>query len=303
VCQCVRVRDPAGQTLLLSRDTYRAEVVTVGAGLRSLTHDGADLVAGYPAGTICTQYRGWVLMPWPNRVGDGAYEFAGASLQLPLSEVAGGNALHGLVGWVPWTVTSYDDSRATLRYEMPPQAGYPFSLDLAVTYELGAAGLRVTLAAHNVGDGPAPYGTGHHPYFTLGRTVDDLVLSLPATTYCPMDGRGLPGAAEPVAGTPYDFRAPRAVGDTVLDHPFGGLTDTVVSVTDPGSGRGIELTLGDGFDWVHLFSCDPHDPPRQALAIEPMTCPPDAFRTGVDLLVLRPGETHRVSYTVAATGS
>jgi aldose 1-epimerase len=299
----VRVRDPAGQTLLLSRDTYRAEVVTVGAGLRALTHDGADLVAGYPAGTICTQYRGWVLMPWPNRVGDGAYEFAGASLQLSLSEVASGNALHGLVGWVPWTVTSYDGSRATLRYEMPPQAGYPFSLDLAVTYELGAAGLRVTLGARNVGDGPAPYGTGHHPYFTLGRAVDDLVLSVPATTYCRMDGRGLPGAAEPVAGTPYDFRAPRAVGDTVLDHPFGGLTDTVVSVVDPESGRGIELTLGDGFDWVHLFSCDPHDPPRQALAIEPMTCPPDAFRTGVDLLVLQPGETHRVSYTVAATGS
>ncbi|GAW51317.1 aldose 1-epimerase [Nocardioides sp. PD653] len=299
----MRVRDPAGQTLLLSHDTYRAEVVTVGAGLRTLTHDGVDLVAGYPAGTMCPQFRGWVLMPWPNRVGDGAYEFAGASLQLPLSEVARGNALHGLVGFVPWTVASYDESRTTLRYEMPPQTGYPFSLDLTVTYELGPDGLRVTLAAHNVGDGPAPYGTGHHPYFTLGRPVDDLVLTVPATTYCPMDDRGLPSAAEPVAGTPYDFRTPRAVGDTVLDHPLGGLTDSVVSVVDPQSGRGIELTLGDGFDWVHLFSCDPHDPPRQALAIEPMTCPPDAFRTGVDLLVLQPGETHEVSFTVAATGS
>jgi aldose 1-epimerase len=303
VCQCVGVRDPAGQTLLLSHDSYRAEVVTVGAGLRSLTHDGLDLVAGYPDGTICPDYRGWVLMPWPNRVGDGAYAFGGTTLQLPLNEVEHHNALHGLVGWVPWTVTSYDESRASLRYEMPPQAGYPFALDLAVTYELDADGLQVTLAAHNVGGASAPYGTGHHPYLTLGRPVDDLVLTVPAATYCPMDDRGLPSGARPVDGTAYDFREPRAIGEVVLDHPFGGLIDTVVTLADPGTGRGIAMTLGEGFDWVHVFSCDTHDPARQALAVEPMTCPPDAFRSGVDLLVLEPGETHRASFTVAVTGS
>ena len=299
----MRVRDPAGQTLLLSHDSYVAEVVTVGAGLRSLTHDGVDLVAGYPAGTICTDYRGWVMMPWPNRVGGGAYAFGGTTHQLPLTEVKHGNALHGLVGWVPWTVSSYDDGRASLYYELPPQTGYPFALDLAVTYELGADGLRVTLAARNVGAEAAPYGTGHHPYLTLGRPVDDLVLTVPATTYCAMDDRGLPSAARPVDGTAYDFRVPRPVGGLVLDHPFGGLTDTVVSVSDPGSGRGIRLALEEGFDWVHLFSCDPHVPARQALAIEPMTCPPDAFRSGVDLVVLEPGETHRAAFTLAVTGS
>lgn len=303
MCQCVRVRDPAGQTLLLSCDSYRAEVVTVGGGLRSLTHDGVDLVAGYPAGTIRTHYRGCVLMPWPNRVVDGAYVFGETTHQLPLTEVEHGNALHGLVCWVPWTVTSYDESRASLHYELPPQAGYPFTLDLAVTYELDADGLRVTLAARNVGAEPAPYGTGHHPYFTLGRPVDDLVLTLPATTFCPVDGRGVPGDVAPVEGTAYDFREPRAIGDVVLDHPFGGLNGSTITLTDPDTGRGTALELGAGFDWVHLFSCDPHDPPRQALAIEPMTCPPDAFRAGVDLLVLQPGETHRVSFTVAVTGS
>jgi aldose 1-epimerase len=115
-----------------------------------------------------------------------------------------------------------------------------------------------------------------------------------------MDDRGLPGDPRPVDGTAYDFREPRAVGDTVLDHPFTGLVDTVVSVTDPDSGQEVRMTLEEGFDWVHVFSCDPHSPPRRALAIEAMTCAPDAFRTGLGLVVLQPGETHRASYTVAA---
>ena len=303
LCQSVHVRDPAGQTLLLSHDAYRAEVVTVGAGLRSLTHDGVDVVAGYPAGAICPDYRGWVLMPWPNRVADGGYEFGGTTYQLPLNELPQHNALHGLVGWLPWTVGSYDGRRAALHLGLPPQTGYPFALDLTVTYELGDDGLHVILAAHNVGDGPAPYGTGHHPYLTLGRPVDDLLLSVPATAYCPMDERGLPSRPRPVGGTPYDFREPRPVGGTVLDHPFTGLLDPTVSVTDPDSGRGIAVTLGEGFDWVHVFSCDTQEPARRAIAIEATTCPPDAFRSGLDLVTLEPGGTHRASYTLSVTGS
>jgi len=218
----VRVRDPAGQALLPSHDTYRAEVVTVGAGLRSLTHGGVDLVAGYSAGTICPDYRGWVLMPWPNRIGDGAYEFGGTAHQLPIDEVSSHNALHGLVGWIPWTVTSYDEHRIALHHELPPRPGYPFALDLAVTYELGDDGLRVTLAAHNVGGEPAPYGTGHHPYFTLSHPVDDLVLRLPATTYCPTDDRGVPGPARrvPVGHRPGRAGAGRDAPGVV--HDLGG---------------------------------------------------------------------------------
>jgi aldose 1-epimerase len=296
------VRDPAGRTLVLRHGAYRAEVVTVGAGLRSLTYDGLDLVAGYPAGAMSPDYRGWTLMPWPNRVGGGRYDFGGATHQLAITEVARGNALHGLVGWVPWTVQRSDDARASLRYPLPPQDGYPFALDLAVDYELGEDGLHVTLAATNAGHAAAPYGGGHHPYLTLGRRVDDLVLTLPAAGWCPMDERGLPSPAQPVDETPYDFRTPRQVGDTVLDHPFGGLTGRVVSLLDPEAGREVRLTLGDGFGWLHVFSGDTHgDAARTALAVEPMTCPPDAFRSGIDLVVLDPGATHRASFTI--TGS
>lgn len=292
------MRDPSGHTLVLSHSSYRAEVVTVGATLRSLTHtdpEGTrDLVAGWPAGEMNPQYRGWIMMPFPNRIADGRWELDGTTHQLTLTEPARGHALHGLTGWVEWEVTHHDEASASLRYELPPQTGYPFALDLTADYVLGDDGLKVTLAATNAGTTAAPYGTGHHPYVTLGRRVDDLVLSMPAGTYCEMDERCLPEAPQPVDGTAYDFREPRPIGDLVLDHPFGGLTDNLVTLTDPDSGRQIRMVLGEGFDWVHLFSSDPHEGEqhRATLGLEPMTCPPESFNTGIDLVVLEPGETH-----------
>lgn len=296
------MRDPAGQNLVLSHGPYRAEVVTVGAGLRSLSYAGSPLVAGWPVGEICRDYRGWVLMPWPNRVGDGAYEFAGEQHRLPLSEPELRNALHGLSGWVEWTVAHHDGARASLRLPLVPTTGYPFVLDLAADYELGDHGLRVTLSATNAGEVAAPYGTGHHPYLTFGDSpVEDVTLALPATTYCPMDERGLAGPAQPVDGTAYDFREGRVIGDAVIDHPFGGLTGSDATVSGP-DGSTITVTLHEGFGWLHVFTSDTHDPPRRSLAVEPTTCPPDAFRSGVDLVVLQPGETHRASFTIAGSG-
>jgi aldose 1-epimerase len=277
------VRDPSGHVLVLEHGDYTAEVVAVGAALRRLTHRGQDLVSGWTAGEICPDYRGWTLQPWPNRVGDGRYEFAGERHQLPLNEPERGNALHGLIGWVHWDVHHPDSTRAVLRHELVPRTGYPFVLELAVDYRLSDAGLAVSVAATNTGTRPAPYGSGHHPYLTLGRPADELELTLPAAAWCPMDDRGLPDAPQPV------------------DDPFGDLDGGAVVLRDPESGRGITMTLGEGCRWVHAFSCDSHDPPRQAVAIEPMSCPPDAFRSGTDLVVLEPGETHRLRFTI--TGS
>ncbi len=291
------MRDPSGHVLVLEHGPYAAEVVAVGAALRSLTHRGEHLVAGWPPGEICPDYRGWVLQPWPNRVGDGRYDFGGTSHQLALNEADRRNALHGLTGWVHWEVHHPDATRAVLHHALVPRLGYPFMLDLEADYHLTDAGLTVTLSATNTGDRPAPYGSGHHPYFTLGRPADEVELTLPARSWCPMDDRGLPGDARPVEGTPYDFRSPRAVGDLVLDHPFGDLDGDTVRLA--AGEHAVTLTLGEGCRWVHVFSCDTHEPARQALAVEPMSCPPDAFRSGTDLVVLEPGERHRLAYTIS----
>lgn len=297
------MRAAAGHPLLLAHGPYRAEIVTVGACLRTLTRDGLDLVAGTPTRGMCADYRGAVLMPWANRIGDGRYEFAGERHRLPLTEPERGNALHGLAHWVPWTVAEHTDARVVLRYELPAQVGYPWSLDLEASYALGDDGLTTTLSARNRALTTAPYAAGLHPYLTVGRPVDECVLTLPAETWCETSDRGLPAPARPVAGTPYDFREARSLRGVVLDHPFGGVRAGATAVlADPGSGRAVRLTVGEGLGWLQAFTGDPLPwGARESLAVEPTTAPPDAFRSGIDLVELGPGETHRVSCTI--TGS
>jgi len=306
LCQGGLVRTAAGLPLPLVHGPYRAEVVTVGACLRTLTRDDLDLVAGSDPGVMCQSYRGGVMMPWANRVGDGGYDFGGRHLQLALSEPAKHNAIHGLVHWVAWQVAEHTADHVRLTYELQPQTGYPWPLDLEADYRLDDDGLTTTLSATNVGTEAAPYATGLHPYLTVDRRVDECVLTLPASTWCAMDDRGLPSPAQPVADTAYDYRAPRPVGDIVLDHPYGGVADGATAVlADPDTGREVHLTVHEGCGWLHVFTGDTiAGREREALAVEPTTAPPDSFRSGVDLTVLAPGATHRASFTISGvTGS
>ena len=61
----------------------------------------------------------------------------------------------------------------------------------------------------------------------------------------------------------------------------------------PTTNRGIDLWLDAGYRYLQLFTGDTLAPPvrRRGLAVEPMTCPPNAFQTGTDLLVLEPRES------------
>jgi aldose 1-epimerase len=101
-----------------------------------------------------------------------------------------------------------------------------------------------------------------------------------------------------VDGTEYDFRQPRAIGSTRLDHALTGLSrdgdGRAWSYLAAGGGNGprVGLWAGEGYGWLQVFTGDPLGPDRRrkAVAIEPMTCPPNAFVTADDLLVLEPGE-------------
>jgi aldose 1-epimerase len=296
---------PFGRDIVLRSGGYEAHVVEVGAGLRALTRDGLDVVHGYGPSEMCSAGRGQLLAPWPNRIEDGAYEFVGASLQLPLSEAPARNAIHGLVRWAPWRLDGATEATAHWSYRLYPQPGYPFALDLAAAYELSGDGLALVFTATNAGPSPAPYGLGAHPYLTVGRLVDDCVLELPAAVFCDVDDRGLPGEPKPVDRTPYDFRSPRAIGPTRLDHPFGEVSHGEggwgsASLTDPDSGRTARVSFDAAFGWLQAFTADTHGPmSRRYLAVEPMTCPPNAFRSGVDLVVLQPGETHAASLRIS----
>jgi aldose 1-epimerase len=273
----------------------RAVLDQIGGGIRSYTARGRELLDGYPAGEPSSSGRGQVLIPWPNRLEDGSYEFNGERHQLELSEPENANAIHGLVRWEPWTVGEREPHRVVMEHTLSPQPGYPFTVLLSIEYALAMDGLTVRTTATNMGESACPYGSGFHPYLTVGtETVDSVILHLPAGTVVGADERGLPLAAAPVEGSEYDFRRPRPIGSTALDHAFTELvrdTDGLARVALGGHpGTGLELWVDEAYGYLQVFSGDPlPDVNRRSLAVEPMTCPANAFRTGEGLIRLEPG--------------
>ncbi len=327
-------RPRSGAQYAIAAAGYTADVASIGASLRTLRHaaDGGtarDLVVPFDADELRPGYRGATLAPWPNRIVDGRYAFGGASFQLPLTEPARGQALHGLASWLDFAPRVVEAARGVLAAVVEPQAGYPFRVEVEVEYRLDADGLTQTVTGRNLGDDAAPWGTGPHPYLVAGEgRVDDWTLELPADSVLTVTPDRLsPVAIEPVEAHPeFDFRAARPIASTFIDHAFTGLRasdaegDSArgaardagaargaapshrVVLTAPG-GTGVEMTWDAACPWVQVHTAD--TPAAEAthrigLAVEPMTCPPDAFNSGTDLVVLQPGAAHTARWRIAA---
>lgn len=286
---------------------YRAWVTELGAGLRTLSHKGRAVIVGFEPDELPPHGAGQLLSPWPNRIDGGTYEFGGRKYQLELSEAARGNAIHGLTRWTGWMAAAHTTDEVTLTYLLLGRPGYPFCLDLSVSYRVDAAdGLQVAVTATNVGKQPAPYGTGCHPYLTTGAAlIDGCELELPATQWLPADDRGIPsGPPEEVTGSAFDFRRRQLIAGSRLDHALTGLSrDEAGRAWARLADDRVELGLwaGPGYDWLQVFTGDPLEPPhrRRALAVEPMTCPPNAFVTGDDLLTLAPADSVTHTWGIA----
>lgn len=255
---------PSGEQYGLSFEAQRVTVVEVGGGLRSYSTGDRDVLDGYAADELCRSGRGQVLAPWPNRIAGGTYDWDGEHYELALSEPKAGNAIHGLVRWASWDAVEREPARIVMTHVLHPQPGYPFTLRLRVEYRLDGDGLGVRTTAENIGDRACPFGVGHHPYIKAptGR-VDDLVL----------DG-------EPI-------------GAKVFDDPRRVEAPWRIAVDD------VTVWADDAWKHVQLFTGDPlPDVARRSLAVEPMTCPPNAFQTGEDLIRLEPGETFAGSWGI-----
>lgn len=286
------IRPPSGVQFHISAGRWTAVATEVGAALRLLAVGGRALVDGSPDEAMATGFRGATLIPWPNRIADGRYVFAGAAHQLPIDRVKEHTAIHGLVARQAWRVLRKERSAVTLALDLEPRPGYPFSLACLVEYALDEMGLRVTTRMTNTGAGPLPVGGGHHPYFLPRTTLADARLRLAAERVLIPDARALPVEETSVAGTRFDLRAGVAIGTSQFDHCFGGFargTDgrARIELDD------IVIWMDPGLEWVQLYSGDnlPDLERRRSLAIEPMSCPPNAFNSGRDLRVLDPRES------------
>jgi len=299
-------RPPSGEQISLEFSPHRATVVEVGGGLRAYALGGWDVIDGYGVQERCSGARGQPLIPWPNRLRDGRYRWKGGELQLDLSEPALQNAIHGLVRWRNWEVRAREPARVVLGHVLYGEPGYPFMLALEIEYALAPSGLTVTTSAVNIGRESCPYGAGMHPYFSLGaETIDAAVLHVPAVTRLVADEHGIPVGEEPVDNGPLDFRAPHEIGDTQIDTCFTGLErgeDGIlrVKLRAEDSSRQLTVWASPEYEYLMVFTGDTlaEDRRRRGVAIEPMTCAPDAFRSGAGLVRLEPGERHAASWGI-----
>jgi aldose 1-epimerase len=300
---------PSGEQHEIIDGSQRAIVTEVGAALRVYTVDGADVIDGFAIGDRCSAGRGQVLAPWPNRLADGQYSFEGKEARAALDEPQLSNAIHGLVRWLPWRVISQSAGAVELGCILHPQPGYPWRLELRIEYALSGPGLTVTGRATNLTDAAAPFGTGFHPYLTVATpTVDTASLLVPARRRLLADSRGLPTGETEVAGTEFDFGALRPIGPQKLDTCFTELTrgdDGRTSTHLEGQRGGVMVWADSAFGYFMVFTGDTLDPERRrrSVAIEPMTCPPNAFRSGTDLIRLEPGMSWRGSWGITPHSS
>ena len=307
------MRAPTGDQFALSKSTPHGDAIAVitevAASLRILSIGGIDLTEPYGDDVVPPFGDGIVLVPWPNRVKDGLWIHEGTAQMLDITEPALHNALHGLLRDRPYTVLERSADAVALAATVHPTHGYPFTLDTTVRYELGDDGIRVTHGVVNVGEKRAPYAVGTHPFLRLGEVPTyELTLTVAAGTRFETDARLNPIRETTVDGTDYDLRAGRLVAGLDLDDAFGGVTSVGgVSrhrLTAP-DGRFVELWQESDFAYVQVFTTRifPKDGGLgTAIAVEPMTAPPNALNSGQGLRWLEPGESWSGSWGIRYSG-
>lgn len=286
---------PTGTQYPLASGRYHAVVTEVGAVLRSLTVDGRERLWTFDEDQAPRSSMGRQLIPWPNRIRDGRYSFGDTDYQLPITEVPRHNASHGLGVGLPWELVSHTDDAITQRATYYPQAGWPFVLTAEITHRLSTDGISVTVEARNDGPTELPYGYGVHPYFAVPEGVETARLRAPFSRRLLVDDRMLPTDLVLIEGD-YDLTDGVVIGDLLLDTAFTGTSGPwEVELTTARST--IAVWADETLPWCQLFI----PTSRDAVAVEPMTCGPNAYNDGPthgDLIVLQPGETHTATWGI-----
>ena len=300
---------------------YSAVICELGAKIRRFDHAGKEIFCPFGPDDLTPTCNGYVLAPWPNRIENGEYDFNGKHYCAPVNEyhpAPRNNANHGYAYHYMWKLESLTDSSVTLSLRFPNLDGYPFDVTVTVTYTLDGNGLTVTVNARNDGDEPAPWALGLHPWLANGkqgatsaeRDADSAAcrLRIKAASHVTVNEALIPTGTEPVAGI-YDLNDDptlegRSFDDAWVDVDRADDGTTTTTFTRP---DGIAVTItGDKTinSWQVCTGNEIGEPVRQpGVAVEPMTAYADAFRTGKDLVVLKPGDDYATVVTIRARRS
>lgn len=298
------------------REGRRIEAVVSrrAAALRLLAVDGLHLVEPTASTEPAPGAAGAVLAPWPNRVEGARWTLDGVERRLPVGDPENGHANHGLLLDRDWDVVEHTDGAVVLRTVLEPSPGYPFRLELTTRYALdpgnpGSAGsglgVSVQHEAVNRSAEAAPFALGAHPYLCVGdRPGDELTLTIDAERALVLDEGWIPRGERAVEGTRWDLRGGRRL--TEID-PHSGYTalrsrgGRVLHRLEAPDGAAVELWADAVFGWVQVYRATGFATDRgvrSALAVEPMSAPPNALRTGRGLHWIGPGKAWRAGWGI-----
>ena len=295
--------------ITLQRETSHGLLIAsldpLAAGLRDLTLAGEPLVQSYSELTEAPYFAGRTLLPWPNRVAGGRWTHDGQTLRLPVNDPEHDASLHGLLSSTVYRPCETTSTSVVFETTLRESQGYPFSLDIAIRYALDDDGLRVTYQVTNRSDRLAPFAAGAHPFLRAGHlSVSAMTLSSQVESYLVSDDNLIP--VEEVRlrpGDPLNLSDGVALSDVSLDTAFrvSPSAEGITTRLSSPDGAITELWQDSSWGWVQVFLTDSFLTPDGevwALAVEPMTAPPNAFATGEDLISLAPGEQWSASWGI-----
>lgn len=215
-----------------------------------------------------------VLFPWPNRIADARFMWEGREYDLPMTEPATGASLHGYACHTPWRVLAVAPDEATAEYVLPGDEDHPWpgAGGLRVTYRVESRALVVTTEVF--ADEDLPFGLGFHPYLRVPGPFDQWRLQCDAGQFWPLSKMVPTGEVRDVDAR-LDFRTARGLGDEHLDDVLTGLPPVTglngrASLTS--GSTTLTVSSDPAFREYVLFT----PTSRDAVAVEPYTCPTDA---------------------------
>ncbi|WP_018143844.1 aldose 1-epimerase family protein [Alloscardovia criceti] len=298
----------AGNEYTIRAGEYTAVITEQGAALERFDWAGKEITVPRNPQEPIHACSGQILIPYPNRIEDGEYEFEGKSYAFPIDEHDRHNSIHGLGYRSAWKLESLSTNSVSLTWRTPNMANYPFDLFVTTTYTLSEdKGLEIQVEAYNNGSSNAPWALATHPWLANGKhgtTTEEMDadngacrLSIPAQTHVQVNQRLLPVGLEDVEGTRFDLREAKELGVQSFDDAWtdvireaDGSVQAVFTRPD-----GVEVTItGDetvtSFQMCNGFGWDASTKPA-GVAVEPQTAYANAFRSGKDLIVIAPGKT------------
>ncbi|MEE8737587.1 MAG: aldose 1-epimerase family protein [Bifidobacterium sp.] len=296
-----------------------AVICQLGAKIRRFDHSGKPVLCPFGQDDLTPTCNGYILAPWPNRMENGEYDFGGSHYRVPVNEQTPkprNNANHGFAYQYFWGLECLTETSVTQSLRFPNLDGYPFDVSLKATYAIDERGLSATVTATNNDSRTAPWALGFHPWLANGGNGETAAerdadsqrcrLRIDADTHVTVNDSLIPVGTEPVTGV-YDLRdSPtlegRTFDDAWVDVARGKDGTTAAVFTRP---DGVEVSI-IADRTVNAWQCytatgAPIDEHPAGIAVEPMTAPANAFRTGAHLVSIPAGDSYSttVRYQVA----